>query len=454
MNTLQPKASDSRIRESDLGLAIRPSGKTKPGVSAQEAGLLKTPSVTPYVAVHAGSRDGYQVALALEEAGRLQRLVTDYYDPSAPRWLRWLLRKIPATKGSARRFSRGLAGARVQNTWFSFLVCLVDRTGRHAFLTPLRDKLLGRAAARAAKATGASMLSYSYYAASAFSGLAAEARKVLFLVSPHPAAVRRILMEEIALFPTGRHSLSVEQELNLPDAELALLAGEAHLADFIITPSTFAQESLIAEGIPVSRIRVVPYGVDPGVFPPRRTYPHSAGPLRLIFVGALVQRKGLGYLFEAVRQLPPNSVEIILVARGFKDEALMKAYQDIPVRLLWNEGKEGVLRELQRADVFVFPSLVESFALVLLEAMSVGLPVITTCNTAGPDIMRDGVDGFVGPIRDVDFLVQKIRYFLADRSRVAVMGAAAQERAGQWTWARFRAGVNAALADFEKEARP
>ena len=75
--------------------------------------------------------------------------------------------------------------------------------------------------------------------------------------------------------------------------------------------------------------------------------------------------------------------------------------------MLWNVSREELVLELQRADVFVFPSLVESFALVLLEAMSVGLPVITTSNTAGPDIMREGIDGFVGPIRDVDFLVEK-----------------------------------------------
>ena len=407
-------------------------------------------AIIRYVTVHAGARDGYQVALALADSGRLESLQTDFYGPAAPGWLRWLLRTLPATRRSAGRVCAGLDNRRVKNVWLSFLVRIGDRTGRHTFLTPLRDKLLGWAATRAAKASGANMLSYSYYADSAFAGLGPQVRKVLFQVHPHPTMARRILSEELKCFPAGKLSLAVEQELNLPAAELARLAGEAHLADFVITPSTFARHSLIEAGISAERIRVVPYGVDLTAFPPRQAFETHPGPLRLIFVGALVQRKGLGYLFEAVRQLPAGSVAIILIGRGFKDDPLLKAYQDVPFRMLWNVSREELVRELQRADVFVFPSLVESFALVLLEAMAVGLPVITTSNTAGPDIMREGIDGFVGPIRDVGFLVEKIRYFIEDRSRVAVMGAAAQERARHWTWARFRTGVNAALSEFEE----
>ena len=52
---------------------------------------------------------------------------------------------------------------------------------------------------------------------------------------------------------------------------------------------------------------------------------------------------------------------------------------------------------MREHDVFVFPSLFEGFGLVITEAMSQGVPVITTDRTAGPDLIQDGVDGWIVP---------------------------------------------------------
>ncbi len=61
-------------------------------------------------------------------------------------------------------------------------------------------------------------------------------------------------------------------------------------------------------------------------------------------------------------------------------------------------------------NVFVFPSLVEGFGLVLLEAMACSIPVITTPNTAGPDIITDGLERFIIPIRDIEALKEKLEW--------------------------------------------
>ena len=91
-----------------------------------------------------------------------------------------------------------------------------------------------------------------------------------------------------------------------------------------------------------------------------------------------------------------------------------------------------------QGSVFVFPSLAEGFGLVLLEAMACGIPVITTPNTAGPDILTDGVEGFIVPIRDVEALKAKLEWCYEHPQELAEMGLAARRRAEELTWGRYR----------------
>jgi glycosyltransferase involved in cell wall biosynthesis len=90
------------------------------------------------------------------------------------------------------------------------------------------------------------------------------------------------------------------------------------------------------------------------------------------------------------------------------------------------------------ANVFVFPSLVEGFGLVLLEAMACGIPVITTPNTAGPDILTDGVEGFIVPIRDIETLQEKLEWCYCHPQELAEMGRAARQKAEQLNWEMYR----------------
>jgi glycosyltransferase involved in cell wall biosynthesis len=89
---------------------------------------------------------------------------------------------------------------------------------------------------------------------------------------------------------------------------------------------------------------------------------------------------------------------------------------------------------MSRHDVFVFPSLFEGLALVQGEALSQGLPVITTSNSGGADILRDGVDGYIVPIRDSDAIAERLLAFCDDRAILQQMSEAARERAVQLDW--------------------
>ena len=90
------------------------------------------------------------------------------------------------------------------------------------------------------------------------------------------------------------------------------------------------------------------------------------------------------------------------------------------------------------ANVLVFPSLIEGFGLVLVEAMACGIPVITTPHTAGLDILTDGVEGFIIPIRDVEALKTKLEWCYQHPQELAEMGKAARRKAEELTWNLYR----------------
>ena len=146
--------------------------------------------------------------------------------------------------------------------------------------------------------------------------------------------------------------------------------------------------------------------------PGRRLDPD--GKLRVLFVGALSQAKGLGYLLEAVAGLE-GGIEFTLIGRRVSPTvpapSLLEKYNWIP-----SLPHDELLREMSRHDVLVLPSLHEGFGLVMTEAMSQGLVVITTPHTAGPDLITDGVDGFVVPIRSAAAIEEKLEILRA-RSR-------------------------------------
>ncbi len=106
---------------------------------------------------------------------------------------------------------------------------------------------------------------------------------------------------------------------------------------------------------------------------------------------------------------------------------------------------QEVLAEMGRHDVLVFPSLFEGFGLVILEAMSQGLPVITTPHTAGPDIINEGHDGFIVPIRSSLAIAERLAWFAEHREETRAMGESARAKAAEFTWANYGARIVEAI---------
>jgi glycosyltransferase involved in cell wall biosynthesis len=97
--------------------------------------------------------------------------------------------------------------------------------------------------------------------------------------------------------------------------------------------------------------------------------------------------------------------------------------------------RQEVIRHYEWADVFVFPSICEGSATVTYEALAAGLPVITTPNAGS--VVRDGVEGFIVPIRDAAAIAAKIELLLEDRNLLMNLSQNAMARAQEYSWDRY-----------------
>jgi starch synthase len=248
----------------------------------------------------------------------------------------------------------------------------------------------------------------------------------------------RILREEAVLRPDFADTIGRQM---LKPEHLARLEAELDVADVVVVGSRFAADSF-ADRIESDRLRTIPYGVDVTAFTPR-SEPRRPGPLRVLFAGALTQRKGIAYLLDAMRLLDPARCELTLVGATFGSAAGLAAYAGMFRHVPWlrHDAMPDAFRD---ADVFVFPSLLEGSASVVLEAMASGLPVVVTPN-AGADAVRDGIDGFVVPIRSPETIAERLEQLADDDALRERMGRAARERALGFTWADFRRAFRAVV---------
>ncbi len=212
--------------------------------------------------------------------------------------------------------------------------------------------------------------------------------------------------------------------------------------DRVIVPSDYVHDTLTARGVPAAKIATIPYGVDVERFRPPVS-PPPAGRFRVLFAGHLSQRKGIGYLLEAARRLRRlPGFELVLVGRMIGAAAAFAPYEGL-FRHVPHVPFHEVHRLFQDAEIFAYPSLHEGSAFVTYEALASGLPVVTTPNAGA--VVRDGIEGYLVPIRDVDALVDRIERLHADPALRATMAEAARRRALDFTWIAYRRRVAAQL---------
>lgn len=257
-------------------------------------------------------------------------------------------------------------------------------------------------------------------------------------------AARALLIEEAERKPEWASTLIGNED---SEAKTARKDEELELADLVFVASSYTLKTLSFAPRLTAPVAVLPYGAPTRpAHAPTRVNRRDRGPLRAIFVGSLGQRKGLSYLFDACRSLGSNVELTIIGTLPLQPCAALEAELK-KVRWIPSCPHAQVLEEMANHDVFVFPSLFEGFGLVLLEAMAMGLPIITTAHTAGPDLCDDGQEGFIVPIRSTDAIAEKLDLLQREPERIETMGRRAAQRAATFTWETYGARLAERLAE-------
>ncbi len=186
---------------------------------------------------------------------------------------------------------------------------------------------------------------------------------------------------------------------------------------------------------------------------------HEVGPLRLVFVGNVIPRKGLLILLEALLQLPAGTCQLTVVGNTDLDELHMRVvYHLLMVTSLSGVTLTGVVSDaelaaiLARSHVVVVPSEYEGFGIVYLEGMGFGLPAIGTTSGAAEEIITDGLNGYLITPNDPAALAKCLATLASDRDRLAHMSRAAHERfLAQPKWNDSMARIRQALLDWTSD---
>jgi phosphatidylinositol alpha-1,6-mannosyltransferase len=180
-------------------------------------------------------------------------------------------------------------------------------------------------------------------------------------------------------------------------------------------------------------------GVDTDSFKPAHRIPDE-GPLKLLCVGRLIERKGQRHLIEAVKRLADEGVDVKLDLVGTGDARSANEAQAARlglgdrVRFMGYVPREEIARHYAAAHVFVLPSYNEGMSVALLEAMASGLPVLVTPTGGTMELVSSGINGFIVNWSDVDQLAHHLSKLAQDRDLVRRMGKESRKRADSYSW--------------------
>jgi starch synthase len=209
------------------------------------------------------------------------------------------------------------------------------------------------------------------------------------------------------------------------------------VADAITVPSSFSRCSFIERGVPAEKVHIIPYGVRLEAF--TRVADPPADAFEVLFVGQVSLRKGVPYLLQAFERLRHPAKRLRIA--GAMSQEIRQLLPRLPhenVEFLGSLPQTELPKIMSESHVLVLPSVEDGFGLVLSQALACGCPVIASTNTGGNDLISEGVEGFIVPIRDVDALNSRLECLADDPALQRQMSEAALTRVQQLGgWRRY-----------------
>lgn len=401
---------------------------------------------------------GQQVALAFAEVEALEELLTTFaYRPHSA--IGTALERIPGH--IAARVRRELYRREISlipdgmvKTRARYEICrvLAQKIGCSASTVDRIWELLSRdftltAARRLSELAAAgrchSVYAYEFTALEAFKAAEkAGVAKILDFPSLNGREFEELRRSQRSAYPElareddAHFDALFEERQALRDAEMAR-------ADVIITNSSITRASHVRAGAPPDRTFAVPLGAPE---PVARVRPHSkTGPLKVVWAGTFSLRKGAHLFLNAWRRF----------ARGHAIASVFGG-MDLPRRLFdpqpaglefhGSVPRARLFEAFDEADVLIFPTLSDGFGMVITEAFSRGLPVISTDSAGASDFVRDKQNGLLIAAGNEDAIVGALEWCASNREALASMRDAARMTAASWQWSDYRRALRASVA--------
>ena len=226
---------------------------------------------------------------------------------------------------------------------------------------------------------------------------------------------KEIVQEEVRRWPNW-----VDRPPSIYEPFETRIQKEWEAADLVVVNSKWSQEALVQQGVDAAKICVVPLAYSA----PSETEPVSIPrisknrPLRVLWLGSVILRKGIPYLVEAAHRLQGLPIQFDIVGPiGVSEEAVADAPPS--VRFHGRVPRDEATSWYSSADVFVLPTLSDGFAITQLEAMAHGLPVIATPRCG--QVVSDGESGFIIPVRDADALADALASLIEEPNQIGEM---------------------------------
>lgn len=197
---------------------------------------------------------------------------------------------------------------------------------------------------------------------------------------------------------------------------------EYETCDFISIPSSFVKKTFVEQGIRPEKLIVNPYGAGRNFQLAKIS--RNDNKFRVLYLGGLSIRKGLTYLFEGLSRLPipPDVLEVWFI--GSISDEIKPQIERLrhPNWIFWGHVRQDELPQyIGQCDVGVQASLEDGFGMVVPQMLGCGVPVIVSTNTGALDIIREGENGFIVPIRSAEKIAEKIARLYHDPKQLAAM---------------------------------
>jgi glycosyltransferase involved in cell wall biosynthesis len=398
---------------------------------------------------HPGTQHSWQTALAFQENRQLAWYATSvFYDPK--RWPYRLERIAPQAlarrlhRDFSRRYLPALDREHVRQfgfwEWIETGARRVRRERLASWANRRGNASFGTMVTRLIEREPVDVL-WGYNTSSVEVFRWAKPRGIRCILDQtigHCASMNRVMLAEQARNP----EFFLRSYAPFSAAAIEQQEEEIALADVVVVGSDYCARTLIENGCPSSKIRIIPYGFDETLFPreqPIRRLARDA-PIEFLFVGLICPRKGVAALLQAFETIPRNEARLTLIGRLEIPEQTFRRFRD-KVTHIDSVPRAEVVKHFLKADCFVFPSLFEGGGIVLYEAGGAGLGIIQSAYCG--DGVRNDRNGEILTDVSPDRLRAAVASVIDNPQRLAAWQQASWDMRADRTWQHHREQVRA-----------